>query len=80
MRIAPDGLPFTSMATTSYVPGAQPPHAGLCLDSPFALRPASKSARRTVGYMLHQTTCSRNATPSPQTPAQPRPTWPIQIP
>jgi len=79
MRIAPDGLPFTTMATTPCVPTAQPSRAGPYLDS-FALRPASKSGRCTVGSMLHQPACSRNATPSSETPAPPPPPWPIQIP
>lgn len=80
MRIAPDGLTFTTMATTSCVPGAQPPRAGLCLDWPFALHPASESGCYTVGSMPHQPACSRNATPSAETPASPQPLWPIQIP
>ena len=80
MRIAPDGQPFTSMATTSYMHGAQPPPASLCLDSPFTLRPASESGRCTVASMLHHPACSRNPTLSAETPAPPRLPWPIQIP
>ena len=72
MRIAPDSLPFTTMATTSRTIGAQPPPAGLCSDSPFALRPASESGRCTVKPMLHQPACSSDATPSGETPA---PLW-----
>jgi len=67
LQIPPDRQPMTTMTTVSYVLGAQPPRAGLCLDSLFTLRTASKSDRYSVVSILHQPECSRDATPSAET-------------